>query len=260
MASRAGFFERMIRDRALARWRRYDRQVQTMPGSQLRRLYREAQDLRSVLDGLMAHARPRVLGKTAPVSMADRPLGADVVWRPPLWSAPVSPSSVVAGEAATHLGEVTTLHHDCPLRETMLRQVPDLSGAAPAPFGVAIEVLGFSGSFLSLAINLPDEIIAGLTRDHILRLDLAVEQERDARIFARLNIRHGPNVDDLLREIPQGQAGRMGLHQVEFDLHQSEINEKRLEGGWLDLIIERPQMNAVLLGDVVLTRYPRADM
>lgn len=260
MARIANFLERRFRQRVASRWTERAGQVTGMSARRLRGFRREALDLRARLDDFLSAARPRLTNMRKGAEPADRPLGADVIWRPQLWSTSISPSSVIAAEPSTRFGDTATLHHDCPLREAILRQAPDLENKTLAPFGVAIEVMGFEGSFLSLAIDLPQELITGLTRDHIIRLDLAVQQEREARIYGRLNIRHGPNTDDILREVPVVATDGMQQHQVEFDLHSSEINEKRVEGGWLDLIIERPAMNAVLLGDVVLTRYPRADM
>ena len=38
------------------------------------------------------------------------------------------------------------------------------------------------------------------------------------------------------------------------------MNEKRLEKLWLDLIFEAPQMNAVRIRDLFLSRHLRADV
>jgi len=46
---------------------------------------------------------------------------------------------------------------------------------------------------------------------------------------------------------------------VEFDLAHTEINEKRLEGMWIDLIFDGPAMNEINLRDVTFSRRPRAD-
>ena len=47
---------------------------------------------------------------------------------------------------------------------------------------------------------------------------------------------------------------------AEFDLAYSNINEKRVEKIWIDLIFDNPGMNQVLLRDLTLTRAPRADI
>ena len=80
--------------------------------------------------------------------------------------------------------------------------------------------------------------------------------EQPLEIFARLNIRHGPNTEQIVRELP--------LHEenirVEFDLAYSNLNEKRVERAWIDIIFEGPQMNQVVLRDLTFSRRPRASL
>ena len=89
-----------------------------------------------------------------------------------------------------------------------------------------------------------------------MRLDALVDMEKPLEIFARLNIKHGPNTEQIVRELP--------LHDkevfVEFDLAYTKLNEKRVDRMWLDLIFEGPQMNQVTLRDITFSRYPRAEL
>ena len=123
-----------------------------------------------------------------------------------------------------------------------------------APFGLRMDVFAFDGSFLSLVVDLPREATEGLTRRHLIRLDTIVEMEKPLEIFARLNIRHGPNTEQIVRELPLNEEETM----VEFDLAYSSLNERRIERAWLDLIFENPQMSQVILRDVTMSRRPRA--
>jgi Family of unknown function (DUF6478) len=117
-------------------------------------------------------------------------------------------------------------------------------------------VLGFDGSFLSLVINLPDAAMQGLTLRHLVRLDVVVDMERPIEIFARLNVRHGPNTEQIVRELPRGG----GTAMVEFDLAYTRMNEKRVERAWIDLIFEGPAMNQITLRDLILSRRTRAEV
>jgi hypothetical protein len=87
-------------------------------------------------------------------------------------------------------------------------------------------------------------------------LDVIVEMEKPLEIFARLNIKHGPNVEQIVRELPLNEEEVM----VEFDLAYSKMNEKRVERLWVDLIFEGPEMNQIILRDVTLSRRPRAEL
>ncbi|MFB2594928.1 DUF6478 family protein [Paracoccus sp. p4-l81] len=257
----SGLFARLIRDRLQRRWHEASERVDDLPMASLRRANSDARRLRQLLDRFMSAAQPRLLASYADPVVADLPLGTDAVWRPAPWRGPLSPSGRVAADNAAVLCDGVSLHHDCPLQELILRQVPVLRADGQAPYAVRIETLGFAGSFLSLAIQLAPELIEGLRRDHLMRLMLLVQTERPMQIYARLNIRHGPNVEQVLRALPGPNPARPG-HPVlaEFDLSECEINEKRVESGWLDLILERPQMNAVHLSDLVMMRFPRADL
>jgi hypothetical protein len=119
-----------------------------------------------------------------------------------------------------------------------------------------MDVFKFDGSFLSLVIDMPSGATDGLKRVHLLRMNCIVEMEKPLEIFARLNIKHGPNTEQIVRELPLDHDDIM----VEFDLAYSNLNEKRVEKAWIDLIFEGPEMNQVVLRDLTFTRRPRAAM
>ena len=83
-----------------------------------------------------------------------------------------------------------------------------------------------------------------------------VELESPLEIFARLNVKSGPNTEKLVREVPLNSGER----HVEFDLAYSRLNEKRIDKAWLDLIFEGPQMNQVVLRDLTFSRRLRAEI
>ena len=59
-----------------------------------------------------------------------------------------------------------------------------------------------------------------------------------------------------MRELPLDD----GKVVVEFDLAYKNLNERRVESMWVDLIFEGPEMNQVALRDVTFSRNPRADL
>ena len=105
-------------------------------------------------------------------------------------------------------------------------------------------------------IDFPHDAVQGLKKRHLIRLAISIETEKPLEVFARLNIRHGPNTEQVVREFPMDATEMF----VEFDLGYSELNEKRIERMWLDLIFEDPEMNQILLRDVTLARRPRAEI
>ena len=156
----------------------------------------------------------------------------------------------------TDVGEEVTVFHDCKISELTLRQIRNTREADLAPFALRMDVFRFDGSCLSVVIDAPESACEGLQRRHIVRVNTIMEVEKPIEVFARLNIKHGPNTEQLVLELPLGQEDCM----VEFDLGYSELNEKRIERMWLDLIFESPEMNQVTIRDITFCRYPRAEI
>lgn len=249
------FLDRLRHRRVLGRWARAARAAATSDLAALRAERGRARQIRREIDRLLFQADARLTRPFIGSDVIANPLGSDWVWRPELWRGPVSPSGCAAAETKTQLGDQATLFHDCRESEITLRQVRNRRADDLAPFGLKLDVLGFDGSFLSLVIDLP-EAAEGLKRRHILRLSTIIEAEGPLEVFARLNVKHGPNTEQILRHLPEGDSERV----AEFDLGQSRLQENRVERAWLDLIFEAPRMNAVLLRDLTMSRRPRADL
>lgn len=224
--------------------------------SRLRAERAQAQKLRHSLDELISVAESRLALPMIGSNAFPKPHGTDWSWRPDLWREPLSVPGRSSVQSKTRLGNELTLFHDCQRSELSLRQLRNMREADLAPFGLRMDVFSFDGSFLSLVLDLPGEAMIGLQRRHIIRMDTIVEMEKCLEIFARLNIRHGPNTEQIVRELPLNNNETM----VEFDLAYSKLNEKRIERGWIDLIFENPQMSQVVLRDLTFSRRPRADL
>lgn len=225
-----------------------------MPLSLLRTRRNQARALRAHLDHLIHVADGRLALPMIGTSYFPRPQGTDWAWRPELWRGPLPVPGLSSAPSRSSLGDEVTLFHDCSVSELTLRQLRNQREADLAPYGLRMDVFKFDGSFLSLVVDLPTEAVTGLTRTHLLRVNTIIETEKPLEIFARLNIRHGPNTEQIVRELPLNEADVL----VEFDLAYTKLNEKRIERMWLDLILEAPEMNQVILRDLTFSRYLRA--
>ncbi len=181
-----------------------------------------------------------------------RPLHADWAWRPGLWAAPAETADRLGPTSGTHLGQSIKLFHDCPLSDCRIRQTrgPD---ADVGRFGLEIGVGRFKGSFVSLAIDLPPDAVRGLSQRHILGFAVAGRTGRALDVYARVNVRHGPNLAQVVRAW-KGEA------RVDLDLAVTDLDEDRVAGAWVDLIFETPEECRIVLDDVTLSRRPRADL
>ncbi|MFG6517336.1 DUF6478 family protein [Sulfitobacter sp. 1A13496] len=253
---RSGYLEGKLFSRALQRWAVAARKAATADLATLRRQRSRARLLRAELNRLIHRAEDRLALPAIGASGFPKPHNADWAWRPELWRGPLATPGLSSVATKSKLGEEVTLFHDCAQSELTLRQLRNLREADLAPFGLQLDVFKFDGSFLSLVVDLPPEAITGLKRRHLFRMDTIVELEHPLEIFARLNIRHGPNTEQIVRELPAGQESI----SVEFDLAYSKLNEKRIEAAWVDLIFEGPEMNQVVLRDLTFSRSPRAQI
>lgn len=238
------------------RWSKAADDAPAMEAFALRRLRAEARTMRRQIDRVIHTADYRLGQPALGAAFPRTPLGTDWVWRPDAWRGGLTVPGAVAASGRTAISDDLALFHDCPLAEVALRQSRNQAEADRAPFGVALDVFAFRGTFLSLAVAFPAEAVPGLRARHILRVDALVKSDRPQHAFARLNIKHGPNLAQLVQDIPA--AGREKL--MEFDLAYAGLDETRIEHLWLDVIFNAPALSRITLCDLVVSRRPRAEL
>ncbi len=249
-----GLIDQIVQRRAIQRWRRYARAAKDIDLDILRKIQARAQNLKRPLDDLIHVADSRLMLPIIGVDAIQSPQRSDWAWRPEIWRGPVFPVGMSSVASTAKMGTQATVFHDCKISELTLRQLRNRRKQDLAPFGLQMDVFGFDGSYLSLALDLPSESVKGIRKTHLLRMDAIIEMEKPLEIFARLNIKHGPNTEQVVRELPLRESEVM----VEFDLSYTDLNEKRAERIWIDLIFEGPQMNQIIMRDITFSRRPRA--
>lgn len=253
---RTGILEKMLLRRAKAFWSRAANVAGTTDLSVLRGQRDDAWVLRQKLDELTHLADSRLALPRIGSTSFPKPAGTDWSWRPQPWRGALPFKGLSAVETKTMLGDEVTIFHDCTISELTLRQLRNTREADLAPFGLRLDVFRFDGSFLSLVLKMPQSACDGLMKRHLVRMEAIVEVEKPLEIFARLNVHHGPNTEQIVRELPLSDDKIV----VEFDLAYTKLNEKRVEAMWIDLIFEGPEMNQVTLRDVTFSRHPRAEL
>ena len=227
-----------------------------MDMAEIRQLRSEARQVRREIDRVLEIADRRLSLPMIGATATRRRVSTDWAWRPNLWRLPIVPVGIAAAASPANLDEETSLHHNCQDSEVTLRQVRNSRASDLAPFGLRMDVFRFDGTFLSLSVKLPDAAVEGLRLRHLVRIDAVIETEKPLEILARLNVRHGPNTEQMVLELPKGD----GEKSVDFDLAHSKINEKRIERAWVDLFFEAPEMNQIVLRDIAFSRRPRAEL
>jgi Family of unknown function (DUF6478) len=250
------FLEGWHQRRTEERWTRLAETAPELESFELRALRAEARGMRRQLDRVLQAADVRLSVTSLGTGLPQMPLGTDWSWRPDLWRGALPEPGAVASADRTALGDGVALYHDCPLGEVVVRQVRNDKPEDRAPYGLAIDVFGFKGSFLSLALNLPDAAVQGLKARHLVRAEMVIDCDGPVRAYTRLNIKHGPNLAQPVSALPE--AGRDKV--AEFDLAYADLNDKRIERAWVDLILNDAAMTRIVIRDVVVSRRPRAEL
>lgn len=255
-AEKTSLLGKLLFNRSLRRWARVADAAGRTQISALRKQRGNARRLLVHLNRFVHVADNRLALPLIGSQAIQKSHDSDWAWRPEAWSGPLPVQGMASVPSKSMLGREISLHHDCDLSELSLRQVRNTREADLAPYGMRMDVFRFDGSFLSLVIDFPEASVAGLRRKHLIRLEPIIEMEKPLEIFARLNIKHGPNTEQVVRELPLNDKVPM----VEFDLAYTKLNEKRVDSMWLDLIFEGPEMNQVTLRDLTLSRRPRSEV
>ena len=247
-------FRKLLQDRAVKRGAGATQQHEHAERASLKAQRARAQELRAqAIDGTQNENAPSRDARFAAIPQDKNPLW---VWRPQIWDKPLAQTGFSNVQSGTRIGEKTAVFHDSDHSDILLRQIKSNQENQPAPFSAKIEISAFNGSFLSLVLDLPDHALDGLKIRHIIRMSTDIETEYQVKIFARLNIEHGPNIEHIVQELPQADGGRA----AEFDLAYTDANENRIKKIWLDLIFENPDVNCLMVNDLTMCRYARAEL
>ena len=251
------YFESRLNRLATRRWRRRANAATGLEGVALRSLRGQARALRWEIDRFLFVADGRLALPLIGSNAMQLPLYTEYSHRPEIWRGPILPKGAAAVASKTEIGSEAELFHDCKISELTYRQIRNTDETDLAPFGLRLDVFRFDGSFLSLSVHMPEDACKGLSTRDLVHLDCRFDLEKPIEIFARLNIKHGPNMEQIVREIPfDGDE----VTAVDFDLAYTKLNERRVEKLWVDLIFEGPEMNQIVLRDLTLSRRPRSEL
>lgn len=180
------------------------------------------------------------------------PPRVDWVHRPAVWTTPQARSTQASAANEHNLGDGVSLHYDGE-GAIDLRQI-DAAQSGQSQHALVLDINEHSGSFVSLAIGFPDSALANFSKSVLFRCDLKMDRPARLDVFARLNLRHGPNVEKVIRAVePTATA-------VDFDVYYADLNAEDVTDIWVDLIINSPGPTRIVINDLLLSRRPRADV
>lgn len=231
------------------------RSLNTMPADSLRLWRNQSREalvlLRKIEKDSDAFVGDKLGTQSIPI---EAPPDATFSFRPSIFYRRISPAGIARPKTSTRLGPDITLHHDLENAEMIARQIRHAD--RQTRYGLSLEAFDLSGSFLSFAIALPPEEAPHTRREDLIRLNYDLALDRRVEVFARLNLRHGPNVEQIVREVDLGSRESY----VEFDLFYTKYEPEFGKGIWIDLIFQTPTFNVITLYDLTVIRRPRMSL
>ncbi len=241
--------------RARRRWSRVDGFANAPEPLALNFIETETARLTQRVNQALRAAQTRLSNSLRAPANKSTPTQTDWTWRPDPGTDTIPLGGMAAVRPGTRITPDTALFHDCHRREVTFLATPPAHDASDLP-STTIKVQNFEGTYLSLATDLPNEALAGLSRHHIVALDISLTRDCPLDAYARLNLRHGPNTDHIVAKLADGN----GAQRIEFDLGCLRLDETRLTQAWLDLIFDSPAQSRITLEHMALHRRPRAEI
>ena len=197
-----------------------------------------------------AGARAAGLGTMA--DLPDLPARTEWAERAAPWH--MGGRSACPAATGTGLAPGASLYHDGEADRLGARLWP--TPGAAARFGLVIDTTDFTGSYLSVSLALPAAALSGMTSQSLFRAAFDLSMDRPLSAYVRLNVRHGPNTEQLVRalDLERGQMAE------EFDLFYADLLPETVSELWVDLIFERPELTRIDIRDAILSRRPRASL
>ncbi len=181
----------------------------------------------------------------------------DAIVRLPLWRHATDPARFTQILNGTQVGGGVRLFHDCLRSEIALSQTAQTAQNTDAPFCIKLAVAAFEGSFLSLAIDVPTIVTRQLTSTHVMRATLNLVLEKQSDFCIRLNVQFGPNIE----QIGYTLTGADGATSVEFDLsYVTALAGHVIDKMWIDVMVEAPAQNQIVLRDMTIAHRRRAEI
>jgi hypothetical protein len=251
-----GMIGRFLHRRSMAHWKAIIRRADDTDLAALEAQNQMAQRLMRIISNFRVEAESRLALPRPGSTTFPRPSGTDWSWRPKLWRAVYPEGGLAPAMPKDSMTNEVVIFHDCKSAEVSLRQTRNMREIDLSPYGLSVEAFHFDGNYLSIVVEIPPSSCEGLRKKHLIRLAAVIERERPSKIYARLNVKNGPNTEQILLTLPDDNPETM----VEFDLAYSQLNEQRAERMWVDLMIESPAMNKITFRDLNFSRYPRAEI
>ena len=129
----------------------------------------------------------------------------------------------------------------------------DAPAAGSGRIGLGLAIDEFTGDFLSLSFAAPNAAAQGITKFTLFQCDLMTVVDHPIKFYLRLNVKYGATVAKFTQMFETSGGHICAIFDLGF--HAFEVGE--FSKIWLDVMIDSPKNNRVILNDLTLLRHPR---
>lgn len=227
-------------------WAKLLKEVPTASSAELQDYKREADKLGKFLHRFELAMAERLGGNP----LTDLPVEAEWAYRAETFLLPMEPAGHAPLTNQTRLSDDVTAFTDDPEAQISLRQIANGSGQ---PFSLVLDITELGGSFFSLAIGLGEKAAQSFTKNDLVGVHIDADFEKPCTPLVRLNLRSGPNTEQIVREhVPD--------KPVEFDLFYLDFDTERMSDAWVDVMLPPQSASRITFRDLVVARRPRAEI
>lgn len=245
MADAQDSAKRSFRDRAFAwYWERQAKRANDLSAFRQLTLRRRAE-----LDRIATKVEAR-LTRTGE-GEAPAP-GAAWTHRPDIFLLPQNQTIWTNPASGLRPGAGLSVYHDSDGGAFTLAQRPARGAHSAHRFELFFESYEFRGSYLSLAMGLPDHLSRPKAGE-VLVVEIDLAASRRIKTFLRLNMKTSHSSDVLHADgaLDEGRA------RFEFDMSFAAFEPTEKDQLWLDIIFDRPRMMEMSIRDLTLSLASR---
>ena len=121
-----------------------------------------------------------------------------------------------------------------------------------ARLGWVWPLMNLQGIFLSLAFAAPDAAVQGMTKFTLFQCDMMTVVDHQVIFHLRLNVQYAATVATFTQAVKT--SGGHVCATFDLGFHRFEVGE--FSKIWLDVMIDSPQHNRIIVNDLTLLRHP----
>src|SRR6056300_772695 len=169
------------------------------------------------------------------------PLNCDWAWRAAEFYQSNAISQISSPQSGMDIGPSSKLFYNG--TDGQISVFADVPAMGSGPIGLGLAIYEFTGDFLSLAFAVPDAAAQGMTKFTLFQCDMMTVVDHPVTFYLRLNVKYGPSV----AKFTQTVETKGGHHCVSFDLGFYPFQVGDFSKLWLDLIIDSPAQNQIVI-------------